>query len=506
VSCCSFCKPAVPPASSPASHPARLWLCLYLDDLPLAVLPGRDDHPRAILTGPGAGKHEKSCVLACNDAAAALGIRPGHTANAALALVPGLDIGVRDGLREKRALEKLAAWSIRFTPFVSIVPPHALLLEVGASLRLFGGPERLRADIAARVRRLGYRAQLAGGPTALAALWLARAGSSEVIERIDQLPGRLAGLPLSCLGWPQRILRRFARAGVGMLGECTRLPRDGFARRFGADRLLELDRGFGRQPEVVVSHVFPRCFEDHLELPLETAGVEQLAGALEISLKRLGDELRRHQAGVEVLWIRLFHLARPVTCVRVGLLRPVMDPGYLLEMTRIKLAGLQLDAAVVSIGLRAGLVPAATDTRRDLFGRRLNSGEDLAALLERLRARLGDRAVHGLCAYADHRPELAWRAVSEPGGDRYAPGMAGAGCRRPLWMLEKPVPLKVMGGRPVYRGKLSLQKGPERIETGWWDGRDIRRDYYVAGHRAGMCFWIFRDCRNARWYLHGMFG
>jgi len=60
-----------------------------------------------------------------------------------------------------------------------------------------------------------------------------------------------------------------------------------------------------------------------------------------------------------------------------------------------------------------------------------------------------------------------------------------------------------------------LEQGPERIESGWWDGRGVARDYYVARHVAHQCrgahlshgakLWIFQERQSKRWFLHGMF-
>ena len=49
--------------------------------------------------------------------------------------------------------------------------------------------------------------------------------------------------------------------------------------------------------------------------------------------------------------------------------------------------------------------------------------------------------------------------------------------------------------------------GPERIESGWWDGGDVQRDYYIARRADGARLWIYRECGGARrWFLHGIFG
>ncbi|MCG7874113.1 MAG: hypothetical protein JAZ11_18705 [Candidatus Thiodiazotropha lotti] len=46
----------------------------------------------------------------------------------------------------------------------------------------------------------------------------------------------------------------------------------------------------------------------------------------------------------------------------------------------------------------------------------------------------------------------------------------------------------------------------ERIEGGWWDGFDIRRDYYQARDRHGRRLWLFRNLQDGAWYLQGLFG
>jgi protein ImuB len=47
--------------------------------------------------------------------------------------------------------------------------------------------------------------------------------------------------------------------------------------------------------------------------------------------------------------------------------------------------------------------------------------------------------------------------------------------------------------------------GPERIETAWWRGPTVRRDYYVVETDSGERFWLFRRLRDGSWFLHGMF-
>jgi len=136
---------------------------------------------------------------------------------------------------------------------------------------------------------------------------------------------------------------------------------------------------------------------------------------------------------------------------------------------------------------------------------------EMPALVEHLRARLGARAVYGIAGVSEHRPEHA-QAVAEPvlAYDTKLPRGAQASWppfRRPLWLLHAPHELDSPRGRPRHGGALRLVAGPERIESGWWDGADVQRDYYVASDTRGARFWIYRDCVGERkWFLHGIFG
>ena len=52
---------------------------------------------------------------------------------------------------------------------------------------------------------------------------------------------------------------------------------------------------------------------------------------------------------------------------------------------------------------------------------------------------------------------------------------------------------------------LTLVSGPERLESGWWDGDDIARDYFVGRDASERCLWVFRT-RAGEWFVHGVFG
>jgi protein ImuB len=123
-------------------------------------------------------------------------------------------------------------------------------------------------------------------------------------------------------------------------------------------------------------------------------------------------------------------------------------------------------------------------------------------LIERLRTRFGAESVYGLAPAADHRPEKARQKTHEPGGAAAAPSKAR---ERPLWLLPEPHKLASARERPCFNGLLHLKQGPERIESGWWDGEDVDKDYFTASNESGQKLWVYFDRRRHAWYLHGFF-
>ncbi len=131
--------------------------------------------------------------------------------------------------------------------------------------------------------------------------------------------------------------------------------------------------------------------------------------------------------------------------------------------------------------------------------------------------------MYGICSMPEHRPEAAWRRVGElcltPGVPAAGASAAGtcasaagtcAGAAdpcmpRPVWLLAEPVPLAGEDLPQLHRGSLILEAGPERIESGWWDGKGVARDYYSARRAQGVRWWIFQERRTKGWYLHGVF-
>lgn len=510
-------EPSPPPTAEPAAHRRRarhLWLAICLSRLPLEALrevgsgragTERLSRPFVVVESTGSARH----VLACNAAATRHGIVPGLGLNAAHALVSDLEVAERDRRLEEQLLERLATWAGQFTPRVSLAPPDGLLLEVRGSLRLFGGAQSLVSRIEMGLAASGLEAAIALAPSLLAALWLTRTGKRSLITSVTSLAGRLAPLPLGCTRWPESVLQSLQRMGVQTIGDCLRLPRDGFARRFGPELLQELDRSLVRLPEVRRSFRPRERFVWKQDFELELENVEQIGTALAPAVEELARFLRSRQAGVQGFELQLRHRSSAPTRLVIRLVAPARDASHFRMLLETRLERTVLPAPVLGARLRSApllMLPAAqTGLAVEAYAGDENR---TSRLLERLHIRLGAGAVYGVGLVAEHRPERAWRKLAEtPLMRRVKNPDMGTTALRPLWLLSEPQPLDVEGGWPYYEGRLDIERGPERIESGWWDGDDVARDYYVACTPRELRLWIYRERRaDRRWFLHGVFG
>ena len=443
------------------------------------------------------------------------------------------------------AWPELACRLGRFTPRV-VCEADALLAEVAASLRLFGGFEALAAALEAEFAEgaagsvtapAPLQAVLAFAATPRAAYWLARAGHRVRCRDLAATLGGLDAVPLAVLPWPPTCLARCTALGVATLGALRALPRAGIQLRFGTAVARELAQALGELPDPRQDYVFPETFSLALELPAAVEAAPALRFAARRLLAALAGWLVARQLAVRALLLQIAHERRESTALPVVFSHPLRDPGCMEAVLAEHLGRLALPAAATGLVLEASQVEAQAEQTAGLFARhRVRPGEaasasdagELAALLDRLQARFGAGAVHGLAMRAEHRPERVTVTGGSPlatAPERTTPGNAqpagpmasaavaagGTSCApsfpsRPLWLFVAPQALPERGGRPYYeRQPLQLLAGPERIESGWWDGGDIRRDYFIAVDDSRRCFWIFRDGNNPGWYLHGLF-
>lgn len=409
----------------------------------------------------------------------------------------------------------LATWALQFTPRVALAD-EAVLMEVAASVRLFGGRRALRDRVLGEGRELGV-AQLAWAPNGLAALALARAGIENGFRR--PLAELLDTLPMETLSAVRPHRLTLEHIGCRTLGDVRALPRSGLGRRFDQQLLQALDQAYGAAPEAHQWVALPGHFEERLEL---MARVEQapalLFGARRL-LRVLSGWLAARRAGVTAFTLRWAHDAMRARAageggeITIRTAEPTRDIEHLCRLLGEHLARVELLAPVGDLVLAAAEVRPLHDVSASLLPDTVRQGEQLGLVLERLSARLGPQRVLRPVLCEDHRPEwmCRWQPATLPLPRQ---GVPGTGLPQPGFLLPVPLRLLVQDERPVYHGRLVLLLGPQRVEGGWWDRvddedrmRHVARDYWVALSTEAGVVWVFQTRLDGRpsWFLHGHF-
>ncbi|MBN8741089.1 MAG: DNA repair nucleotidyltransferase [Lysobacterales bacterium 69-70] len=465
------------------------WACIVFPHFAIdGVLRQRpaSARPLALLTGPA----HKRTVHAVNDEAAARGLKPGQSVQAAQALAADGEWLEFDAAALTRDRHLLAAWAYAFSSHVSLVFEDAVVLEVGQSLSLFGPWPAFERRLRQELTDLGFRHRLVAAPNAWAARTLANVHDGVAIDA-PQLSAALGRVPVEAAGFDPDVAHAFTRMGLRRLAQVVALPRDAVARRFPPQVLAWVDALRGRTvplPLYQPPTVFDRRFEFDHEI--------ELSSGLVFPLRRLIGDLaafvRARDGGVQRFRVVFEHDRHAPTQLDVGLLAPERDAVRLLDVARHRLERIAVNGPVRAVRLVANDLPPFVPPSGDLFEQHAPGALTFDQLRERLRARLGDTQVHGLATDFDHRPERAWRTQrgrNEP--------LAALGEARPGWLLEQPVPL---------RARVRVLVGPERVESGWWDGDDVRRDYYIVEADDGQVMWVYAaPGERGPFMLHGYF-
>ena len=411
---------------------------------------------------------------------------------------------------------------------------YAVLMEVQASLRLWGGQAKLMQCICEGSTQLGWVAPdaltITSGKTARAALWHALASqeggwinahsiNANRIHADGADADHLDGLPLTIIEELHPHLQTLVSMGIRTVGQLKRLPRQGITRRFGQSILDVFDEAEGRRHRAYAWIAQPATFRIQRELPARAEHAAPIAHAAGMLFHELAAWLLARQAGVLSIELHLLHDDPPHSLLQLGFASPTRDAKRFARILGERLVRFQLPRPVYGLMLAAEQTVALPHRTDDFLGNAQEAEEALHELIERLQARLGAAHVQRLRSLDEHRPEYAMQLVpvnestSTPGTanwrnhDMIDQPPLGYTPHRPAWLLHTPLPLTLQHHRPVYHGPLQLLAGPERIEAGWWDEAPqgiVQRDYFIARSQQESLLWIFRTPAHA-WYLHGFF-
>jgi len=503
-------------------------MCLWLPNWPIQRrLVGRDRDERALIVYSGGGRG-KPRVVACSRAARTQGVLPGMTLAEAQSLWSAaaarrVRFEEHDPTADQQALRDLARWCQQhLSPKVALdtsAVPDCLLLDATGC-----GEAAFAESATTMLERQYYRAAAVVAGTVGAAWALAHYGQAEGVRAVPAGGEKkaLQPLPIEALRLPAAIVESLHQLRVMRIDQLLVLPRAQLPARFGIEILRQIDRALGSVPEIVAPEPLVEPLQASWEFESAVTDGRTISAALDYLLDWLLARIPTEHFGIQRLVCTLKLVDDEPLCFRVELLQPATSKRDLLELIELQMQRLRLVGEVSQITVQPAVIRPLEYRQDELFGGS-HAGRwrhEVRGLLERLSSRLGDKAVLTPVLQPDAQPEYACR---------YEPSLL-ADLSRPLTVVNPPMatapvrpaflradPSTVAGislavdGSPLqfeWNGHLYLVEqawGPERIETGWWRGQDIRRDYFLVETTAGERFWMFRDLTAGEWYLHGIF-
>ena len=477
-------------------------------------------------------------IFALDDAAAALNLEVGLPLANARAICPQLQVFDADEAADALALNAIACWCDRFTPLVALDSPHGLFLDITGCAHLFGGEAALMRLMCDVLTAQGFAVSAAIAGTAVCARTITRHVHGRIV-RAGEEADAVRPLPVSALGADEMITTGLRRAGLKTIGDVACRARHEITARFGAGFTSLLEQALG-QGDVPISPLKPLpdyIVEKRFAEPVATDGViaatlSGLAGMLVAAMDRQGKGARRLEAcffrtdgAVRTIMI---DTGQPVTRAEVidrlfrerfGALSDPLDPGFGFDLIR----------------LSASRTEIVVQQQRDLDAN-VHDNDELAALIDRIAARIGGRRVVVHLPQDTHIPERA--VLAAPAQHHLAAAAQAAWPERtegepplrPLRLFERPEQIKVVAQVPdgpparfVWRRATHAvvrAEGPERVAMEWWraQGEMLTRDYFRVEDEAGLRFWLYRDGLYDReivqeegkavqpnWFMHGLF-
>ena len=535
-----------------------LWICIYLPLLPLEVFTQKKQQGALVVEEKS--NHRRQVLLA-NAEAYEAGINIGSSISTALSLASTLSIKKKDEAAEWQALEQLATWAYQFTPYITL-QEHTLLLEVESSLTLFKGKESLCKHVTDGLQQWGYQYSIACCSTAKSAHLLAKAKirdkENKNLNKLFFHTDDIQQCPIDLLDMNEKTKNSLISMGLTQIKDITCLPEDAINRRFGTSLSRQLQQVTGKTNDIQKNFSLPRTFDQSIHFTEELTHSSSLLFPLKRLLSYLENYLLARQLLCNSFVVTFNERSQQRHSLVMQLAQPHYRSDYFLSLIKLKLENINLQQPVVGIKVTARYFSPMTQQTRDLFLSYQETAQSKHALIDTLTHRLGERSMHQIVLNNDYRPEIAAQTrpininlrnidpnntVKENNVQYDAKNTHKKQQKttrpknlqqdidatiqtqhpeltRPLWLFQQPQPLHNKKGVPVYGERLQLIKGPERIETGWWDKRPINRDYYVAQHPTGVIYWVYVDrdkntpdhssytpkYQDKQWFLHGVFG
>ena len=466
-------------------------------------------------------------VRSCNRLARKRGVRVGMPVSEARTFSRSRDCLVVETIqpsRDRQALVEIAPRCERFSFRIGLEEaerPESILMDVTGIAQFFSGEQALAQELDRALSNKRYDSRIAISQT-IGSAWAAAhflAGPRQPVVIPAGELHRLESLPVMGLRLHDATLAKLHRLGIHTIGQVLVLDRAPLTRRFGTEIGTRIDQFWGRCLESITpchpppTYRVERTLEEGISHP---AAIEQLWSRL---LGQLLDLLSPKRLGTRHLECRFELENQTSRSLSLRLCEATNDPRHVTELLRFRLERLRLSSSVVGLRMEAMDVLPLEASQMEFFdGSTRGHAKQYAMLLDRLGSRLGEDAVLIPRLLPDPVPERAVRmrrvsSENPPASTTFPDRFHGLD--RPTALFPEPRPVEVIAvmpdGPPAVlfwngiRFDIAHSSEPERIESGWWDGRYIRRDYYRLETTSGQWLWVYRQLQDHRWFWHGEF-
>jgi protein ImuB len=466
-----------------------------------------------------AADHGRMLITNANTLAEAEGVNTGMLVADARAIIPSLQVLDDIPYLPDKLLIRLAAYCIRFTPFVAIDLSDGLILDASSCAHLWGGDQLYLAAINKRLIARGYQVR-SGMADSIGTAWaIARFGKASPIIEPGGNSVALLPLPAAALRLETETVERLTKLGLRNIKDFIAMPRSAMRRRFGPSFIQRLNQALGLEEEIIqpVQPIEP--YQERLPCLEPIVSATGIEIALQRLLETICHRLQQEQKGLRTACFKAYCVDGSIEKIEIGTNRPSHNAIHLFKLFEHKINGIAPGLGIELFILEALKLEEAVPQQENLWKR--DAGLEnikLSELLDRLAGRFGADHIHRYLPDEHYWPERSIKLAATL--DEQSDGPWKIERPRPLQLLSKPEPIEVTAPIPDYppmlfryNGKLHKivkSDGPERIEQEWWLQQGQHRDYYCVEDEAGNRYWLFRSGHYAadktyQWYIHGFF-
>jgi protein ImuB len=455
-------------------------------------------------------------IVWANRAARSHKIRRGMSFAQAKALSAKLHAEVVPETAVEAAIDALFELLVPFSPSVEpvLAAPGLFWLDPRGMRALFGAPERWAVSVHQALTAQRFVASVAVGFMRPRVFAIACVKSGPFVAGGEDEERDLAArVPLERLGISPRLRDDLALLEVFTVGDLLQLPVAQLRVRYGAEAAQLHDFLSGKS----WTPLSPRIPLPPLRLTIEVDPPDDDCARLLFGLKAVLHDAAARLSG-EHQAITALELALELDATsggerehreRIETAAPTLDVPQLVDLLRLRLAGVDLPARVerMSVQVEVARVHARQLALHD--GKKTRDMDAAARAIARLRASLGPEAVTRARLCEAYLPEAAFRF--EPTRELALPQRPSTAGELPLVrrLYPAPVPLPpVPSHEPEawlgHHGAVLSMFGPYRVASGWWGQDAHERDYHFVETRTGELLWIFYDRALRRWFVQGV--